>query len=268
VSTYTIQFVPTGRNELPSWIGSLGGPTDIWETYVFYIVLIRGAGRLIAINSGPPSNLTELNAAMAPAGGERTYVQVTPQERTLVALESVGVNPADVDTLLLAPLVGYATGNIDLFTRAEICILRRGWVDYVAPTYRQRNDARRYADVPLDQLIHLVTDAWPRVRLLDDEDTLAPGITTWSTGVHHRSSLATCIPTSAGRVVYTDVFFFFRNREQQVPIGIAESLFEHLDLQARLDREADLVLPGFDGTIVDRFPSGILEQAEAPERSR
>ena len=148
---------------------------------MFYIVLIRGAGRLIAINSAR-RDLTDLNAAMAPAGGPRTYLQVSPRERTLAALESVGVNPSDVDTLLLAPLVGYATGNIDLFTRAEICILRRGWVDYVAPAYRQRNDARRYADVPRDQLIHLVTDAWPRVRLLDDEDTLARGITTWSTG--------------------------------------------------------------------------------------
>jgi hypothetical protein len=255
---YTLQFVPVGHNELPGWIGSAGSPTHVWETYTFYIVLIRGEGRLIAINSGPPTDLADLNAAMSPAGGDRTYVHVAPHERTLAALESVGVYPDEVDTLLLSPLVGYATGNVDLFRRAEICILRRGWTDFFAPTYRERNDIRRFADIPREQLTHLVTDAWPRVRLLEDEDTLAPGITTWFAGVHHRSSLATCISTSIGRVVYTDAFFFFRNREQRVPIGIAESVFEHLELEARLDRDADLVLPGFDGSILERFPSRIV----------
>jgi hypothetical protein len=114
---------------------------------------------------------------------------------------------------------------------------------------------RRFADIPRDQLVHLVTDVWARVRLLEDEDVLAPGVTTWFAGVHHRSSLATCVSTNIGRVVYTDALFFFRSRELRLPIGIAENLFEHLELQSRLDREADLVLPGFDGAILERFPS-------------
>jgi hypothetical protein len=107
-------------------------------------------------------------------------------------------------------------------------------------------------------LARLVTEWWPRVRLLDDEDELAPGIKTTRTGVHDRGSLAVSIPTGHGAVVYSDSAYHNANIEQRHPIGLAYDLDEAYAAYDMIARSADILLAGFDPGHMTRFPGGLV----------
>lgn len=254
--TYSIQAYKVGQNSLPASIAYQATMSHEWDTYTFYIFVLRDDQRTILINTGLANPPTDIDSIWRRLGGERAIAVVAEHERVPNVLAAAGVDPAQVDKLIVTPLVSYATGNISLFPNAEICILRSGWIDYCAPRQRDYNDSRRYVDIPRDQLIHLVTDAWPRVRLLADEDEIAPGIQCWKAGSHHRSSMAVKIATLRGAVIYTDSFFFYKNYDQRIPVGVCEDVFEAFAVYDRVGREADVVLPGFDAQILERFPGG------------
>lgn len=114
------------------------------------------------------------------------------------AFSHVGIEPEDVTHLLLAALQLYTTANISLCTNAQICMTERGWVHY--HTTREHPHDDRWISIPRDILVHLVTDAWGRVRLLDDEDQILPGIRTWWSGVHHRASMVVEVDTVDGTI--------------------------------------------------------------------
>jgi len=254
--TYSIQAYKVGQNSLPASVAYQATMSQEWDIYTFYIFVLRDRDRTILINTGLADPPTDINTIWWRLGGERASAVVAEQERVPNVLAAAGVDPAKVDKLIITPLVSYATGNISMFPNAQICILRSGWSDYFTPRQRDYNDARRYVDIPRDQVIHLVTDAWPRVRLLADEDEIAPGIQCWKAGSHHRSSMAIKIATPRGTVIYSDSFFFYKNYEQRIPVGVCEDVFEAFATYDRVAREADVVLPGFDVEILERFPGG------------
>ncbi len=79
----------------------------------------------------------------------------------------------------------------------------------------------------VETLVHLVTDWWPRVSLLEDEHAIVPGLRTWHSGVHHRSSLVVEVDTAVGTVAISDSFFVYENVETDLaPLGLNESFEE------------------------------------------
>lgn len=94
------------------------------------------------------------------------------------------------------------------------------------------------------------------MRLLEDEKTLAPGLSVFWTGVHHRSSIAVKVATERGAVFASDSFFRVENVTQNRPIGINESMEETLIAYDRLRCEADLLLPLYYPEVFERHPGG------------
>ena len=107
-----------------------------------------------------------------------------------------------------------------------------------------------------------MTTAWPRVRLLEDEDELAPGLRTWWSGGHHRASMVVEVDTPAGVVAISDTFFHLQNVEEDHPIGISENIYEALAAHARVRRTADIIVPLYDPANFDRFPDGVVSRAD------
>ncbi len=84
----------------------------------------------------------------------------------------------------------YATANIPLFKKAKICIGRRGWIeDYFAPKFPMH--VPRHLRVPDDVMKHLLFEARDRIRLLEDEDEIVPGV---------RHALGRCAPPVDGGI--------------------------------------------------------------------
>jgi glyoxylase-like metal-dependent hydrolase (beta-lactamase superfamily II) len=228
---------------------------DDWEELYFYMVLVRGEGKVAIINTGPPRDLRTLNARWTSAFGERGALVRRENELPETALRRLGVAPGDVNSVLITPLQAYAVGGIPIFRNAQVCISRRGWVeDFHAPAYEMH--VPRKLRIPDDVLAYLTIEAPERLRLLEDEDEIWPGLRAAWVGTHHRSSMAFLIETAAGRVAVTDCCFKYGNIERNHPLGIMESLPECMRAYERLRREADLVIPLNDPEVLKRFPDG------------
>jgi len=251
--SYEIRVFKMGEHYVPGpevfWMSHW----DRWETLYFWMVLIRGEGKNILINTGLPKDLTLRNQFLKNFAGEKCIMIATEDPKE--ALKKVGLDPEDINYVFLTPLQDYAVSNVDLFTKAKICISRRGWIeDVVAPRYELH--VPRELRVPNKILIHLLTEAWNRVHLLEDEEEVLPGIRVFWAGVHHRSSIAICINTKKGRVIASDCFFKYENIEKNIPIGVMESFEEFIKTYSRIRKEADILLPLYDPEVLKRYPDG------------
>lgn len=255
---YRMRAIKVGENRLPPVVGRYLAFEGEWDTYVFYMWLLQGEGHTVIINTGLPEDLEPANRHWESYAGPEARARVEPGEKPGQALDRLGVDPAAVDTVIITPLVGYSTGNLSLFPRARLCFLRSGWEDYFSPRLRPYNDPRRDFDLHPAQRSYVVNEAWDRVRLLEDEDEVLPGIRTWFSGAHHRSSMAVEVDTSRGQAIYTDSYFFYRNLEANEPIGVLEDIFEAFRTMERIRRTADIPLPGFDPQILERHAEGII----------
>jgi glyoxylase-like metal-dependent hydrolase (beta-lactamase superfamily II) len=226
-----------------------------WETLFFQVVVVRGQGRTLLINTGPPPDMAALNRVWVEYSGHQRAAMravVDPVE----GLARLGIAPEEVTDILLSPFQAYSVANVARFPRARICFSRTGWIAFHAPRFTANHTTSREGTLPRDVLIYLVTDAWPRVRLLEDEDELLPGLRVFRAGVHHPESMAAAIPTAKGTAVWTDGLFKLGNFEAAHPVGVTESLDESRALQARISGIAAIVLPAFDDTLFERYPGG------------
>jgi glyoxylase-like metal-dependent hydrolase (beta-lactamase superfamily II) len=234
---------------------------DDWETLYFYMLVIRGGGKTVVVNTGPPAPelLGPLNEKWVHyIGDARAALKVEESERPEAALSRLGVSPDAVDAVILTPFQIYSTANLRLFSRATICLSRRGWSAFHSPRFATTHAARRDC-FPDEVLAHLVTDAWDRVRLIEDDDIVLPGLRTFWVGGHHRESTAICVQTRMGDVIYSDCIFKYPNIEAGRMLGIAESIEECRVAYDRIARESQIVIAGYDPQVLSRFPGGRIE---------
>ena len=159
--------------------------------------------------------------------------------------------------VLLTPLQAYATANIHLFPNAQICLSKRGWIeDFHAPKFPMH--VPRDLRIPDEALRYLMFEGNEKLRLLEDEDEIVPGIRAFWAGVHHRSSMAYVIKTAKGGVLVSDAFFKYGNVERMEPLGIMESMEECFRTYERVRREADIIIPLYDPEVLARHQNGIV----------
>lgn len=252
--TYSVTLLPMGRGDVPGpelfWMSGW----DEWYPLLFQVALVRGEGVTALVNTGPAADIAAMNARWEQQLGERALMRRRPGEFILDHLDRLGIAPEEITHVVLTPLQLYTVSNVPAFPAAQICLSRQGWVHFHTTHGHPHDD--RATSIPDDVLVHLVTEAWPRVRLLADEDEVAPGIRTWVCGGHHRASMVVEVDTPRGVAALSDVYFHLANVERDHPIGISEDLAEARAAYARVRATADLVVPLYDPANLDRFPEG------------
>jgi glyoxylase-like metal-dependent hydrolase (beta-lactamase superfamily II) len=255
---YTVQAFNGGAFQVP-------GPEVYWmshwnkrEDMNVILYLVRGGGQNILINTGPPQDLTVLNQAWEDFFGYPEAKIVRAEEHLPQnILRSQNLTPGDISTVIVTPLQGYATANIPMFRNASICISRKGWIeDFQAPTYHLH--VPRHLRIPPDVNHYLQNEGWEKVRLLQDEEEILPGIRVFWTGVHHRSSVAVCIDTDKGIVILTDCFFKYGNIEDGYYLGVMESMMEADAAWNRIRKEGNIIASVYDPAVFVRYPGGRL----------
>jgi len=258
--TYSVSVAKVAAEEVPCFEAYWMSTKNTWEMLHFYMMIIRGNGITAIVNTGPPRDLRkleELNDAFRSfyKTGDRGTLIVKEGERPQTLWPKLGIDPKTVDYVIITPLQAYATANLDLFPKAKICISKRGWIDFHAPRF---SHGPRRTMIPDEILVYLDTTAWNRVRLLEDEDTIVPGIRTFWTGVHHRSSIAICVDTKKGLVIFSDSVFKYDNIEKNIPLGLSESLDECAVAYERIRREAEILVPAYEPEVMKRHPNGVI----------
>ncbi len=251
-----LRLLEMGRADVPGpelyWMSGW----DEWFPLSFQVALVRGDGITALINTGPAQDLGPMNEQWIKVLGERAPMRRQEGQFITDQLAGLGIEPGDVTQVILTPLQLYTVGNLLLFEQAEICLSRQGWLHFHS-THEHPHD-NRATSIPDDILVPLVTTVWPRVRLLDDADEIAPGLRTWVCGVHHRASMVVEVDTPAGLAAVSDAFFYAENVEQGIPIGISESMSEAIETYARVRRTADFIVPLYDPKNAERYPDGIV----------
>ncbi len=227
----------------------------------YYVVVLRSEHRTVVINTGLPDDFSVFEDFVR-SWHPDCRIHRTDEEQTLAALTRAGVDPARVETVILTPLTIYTTGQLKLFSKAQFAVSRTGWIDFWAPA---PHAPRLPPDIAIarESRSHLAGDAIDRIRLLDAEDTVCPGIDVFHTGGHHASSMAVRVATARGTVILGDCFFTYDNLEKNIPIGWHENLHEIHTAYARIRAEADIAVPLYDPEVLNRFPAGIIAAKEA-----
>jgi hypothetical protein len=265
VSRYAVRVLSAGT-------ARIRGPEvfwmDAWDEELplaLNVTLIQGHGITALVNATPPDS----DAYVRERFPRMRYLVDAPdgdlvrgdEHRLPGLLASVGLTPADVTHVLLTPLELYSTGSLHELREAQVCITRRGWVHFHT-THEHPHDSR-WRSFPEPTLVDLVTDSWDRVRLLDDEDEIAPGLRTWWSGTHHRESMVVEVDTTAGTVAVSDSYFTYANVERDHPIGLCESFEEALACHARVRRTAQHLVPIHEPAVFERHPGGVIAAGPA-----
>lgn len=239
---YRVRALKCGECQVRNYITY----SDVWDentsTFYLYVWVIEGGEHPIIVDTGP-KDLEEFNRAVAeyiPGG-----VIQAPGERTPELLAGAGINPEDVSHVFLTHMHPDHMGFYDLFPNAQLVVNRRGFLSALP------------GGVSRDVMMALAR-RWPdSLRLVEDEEVL-PGIRTFHLGCHSLCSQAIAVETSKGTVVLAgDVAYTFRNLEEEIPIR-TDNPDECRSAIQRLKREGDIVLPGHDPAIMERFPGGII----------
>lgn len=214
-----------------------------WDEMVrigYNTVVVQDADRYILVNVSPP-----LDDSIARDFPDWLTMIAMPQGRfkppphgdLCTSLGRLNIRPEHVTDIVVTPFQLYSTGTLLDFPNARIHFSKRGWANFHVTKEHPHDDRWRSFDP--ETLGELVTRSWDRVRLLEDEDQVMPGVRTWWSGGHHRESIVVEIDSDIGVIAVSDTFFCADNIIEDRPIGLSESLDECLAAHKRIRSSAD-----------------------------
>lgn len=255
---YSIRAIPVAELPVPGWECFFGRHDISFHTLVFYVWILRGDGKTIVVDAGPPPGESDMRALV------EACQKIDPQSRMrrLRSLEDVymdaGIRPAQVDILLLTQPITYVSGGVlpDLFPRATVFMSRDGLLELLTdnPGHPPRH-AYFTASTWMYLRTLLIED---RLKLVGPRIEIAPGLWFESTGGHHPGSAAVKIACAQGSVGILETAFLKENVDLCLPIGVAEDAALCRKVIRRYVAECDIVLAAHDNTIMERFPGGVI----------
>jgi N-acyl homoserine lactone hydrolase len=188
-----------------------------------------------------------------PVGGKPAefigeHFERSREQEPLNALKNAGVEPTDVELVLLTHLHWDHAGNCDLFPEARVIA---------------QEDELRYALVPgkfFRKAFLSPLSGWPRppyllpnLEVVKGEVEIRPGIRTLPVPGHTPGSQAILVDTDRGRyAIAGDAVFTYENLERDIPPGFHNDVDHSMESMELLRRRADHVLPSHDYSIFQR----------------
>ncbi|MBI2857764.1 MAG: N-acyl homoserine lactonase family protein [Chloroflexi bacterium] len=177
-------------------------------------------------------------------------------------LKKIDVDPATVGTIIITHLHSDHFSACHLYPKATFHIQKRDIEFFVGPAVRFKQVTK--AAVDMTDVVRFAFAG--RIRYLDGDEEVRPGIRVALVGGHTPGSQVVVIDTKRGKVVVCgDAIHTYRNLEEGVPgpepMNLVESLLSVEKIRAQTSCP-ELIVPGHDALIMKRFPSpkeGIIE---------
>lgn len=229
---------------------------DKWYKLSFYSFLIGTSDGYVLINTGLPDDLSLRNKFLREwAGSDRCkFSHVYKIED---ALGKLGITPDDISHVIISPVQDYSIGRINLFKKAKLYFSKTGWFhDVVLPSPSPFLNRDIY--LPRYVREYLFEEAWDRIVLVENEKVVDEIEVKWQ-GCHHRSSMMIKFLFQGKEVCISDSAFLEENVTQNIPIGIAEDIYECLNAYQEMRKECNIIIPAYDPRNVEKFKEYLLE---------
>ena len=230
---------------------------DKWYRLSFYSALLKTEDGYVLVNTGLPDDLSLRNSFLKEwAGSDRCKFSFKEEEKIENALSKLNLTPDDISHVIITPVQDYTIGRLHLFKKAKIYFSRTGWYnDVVNPSPSPFLNRDVYLPKNIRQ--YLFEEAWNRIKLVENEEIIKDVEVKW-TGCHHRSSMLVKFQYQNKRFCISDSAFLMGNYEKNIPIGIAEDIYECLDAYGYMRRECDVIIPAYDPENTVRFREYLL----------
>lgn len=211
-------------------------------TLYFYIWLILGGPHPVLVDTG----VREEDAA---ARGARNWVSPAEMVRRL------GVRPEEIPLALISHLHWDHWAGHSFFPAAEFWIQREEIAFWTGPIARY--ETYRQLAIPQTLAALVALTYADRVRVIEGEREVLPGIRLYRVGGHTAGSQIVTVETAQGRIVLTaDASHFYRNVERRQPVQIITNLPEMLaafDTIHALAGAPERIVVGHDPEVAARF---------------
>ncbi|MDM4762981.1 N-acyl homoserine lactonase family protein [Galbitalea sp. SE-J8] len=222
----------------------LYGEADRVDVMDYFVWVVRDAGGVTLIDTG--YNIR--------SGGRRGRTMLIEPP---AALAAIGIGPTEVDRIVVTHGHYDHTGNVEAFPNAQV-IMARAEFDFWTGPYANRIQFADYREA--EDIAHLSQLAGtPRLVLLDDTTTIAPGVRARIVGGHTPGQLLVEVDDAAGTVVIaSDVIHYYEEVERDMPFAVVSDvpgMYHGYEMIRSLAANAGTrVVAGHDPEVMRRFP--------------
>jgi len=223
----------------------LYGEADAEIEMTFYFWLLRAEDRVVLVDTG-------FDPAVAARRGREC--EVAPLE----ALNELGIAPEEVSAVLITHFHYDHIGNLDAFANAELIASRRELEFWTGPLARRPAFAAQVESAEIELVLQAKSEG--RLRLVEGEEEVLPGIRAVEVGGHSPGQLIAVVAGAGGRVVLTsDAAHFYEELVLGRPFAVIADLagtYEAYDRVTALGQEPrTAVVAGHDPSVMERFPA-------------
>lgn len=249
--TYRVYAVKYAHHERRSAANFIGGDAhDVPMPLDYFVWAIVGQGRTWLVDTG-------FDQA---AGDKRSGRKVLrPIQEGLAA---IGIQPADIQDVVITHMHYDHAGNRDLFPNARYHLQDKEMSFCTGRCMCHHPLAVHFEPDDVASMVHKVFAG--RVAFHDGDDELAPGLSVHHMGGHTAGLQVVRVHTSQGwMVLASDASHFYANIESKRPFPAVYNVADMMEAYRRIYSLASaphLVIPGHDPQVLERFPAVSRDQ--------
>jgi len=239
---FAIKYASVHRVRQSNFLEPIDGDPDAMMPLDFFVWLVRGAGRLILVDTG----FSKVSAVAR----NRAFLQEPAH-----ALQKLGIHATDIQDVVITHLHYDHAGNVHQYSNARIWLQER---EIAYATGKCMCDHKQNHFFAIDDISIVLKRIYAgEVQLIDGFHTLTPGVELHRVGGHTDGLQIVRVWTAQGWIVLaSDAAHYYENLEKHNPFP---AIFSKQDMMTGYTLLQDLadssnhIIPGHDPKVCQRF---------------
>lgn len=241
---YAIQYASREKTSSENFLLGLDPNHNAPMIISYYIWVAVSEKNIIVVDTG----FSENGAKSRGRAYEHNPVEI---------LESMGIKSDLVSHVIITHMHWDHIGNCQSFKNAKY-ILQEDEMSFWTGKHAFRSGYSRF--VQTEEIVYLLEEnSKGNIHFIDGIEKFLPGITVYKVGGHTPGSQIVKINTKKGDLVLaSDASHFYQNINRDIPFPIVHNLsemYDSFDLIKSLAHDNNLIIPGHDPHVMEKFDS-------------